>query len=546
MDNQWLNLNLGRINTGTDSSAQRPSRSGARTSRPESRYTHGHDGSHTSRAGPQLLPLFDDGSNEYHDTAQSSGHADIADSQFHGSNERPPRRSARTRNELREMNFLGEQQQQLHQQDQPGILNQAIGELQRFSQERDSFQYGGTQFGEASGHALAIHRDPSVYGGFPHSFQQHQHDPGTEQLNAHYAQNMNLGSSSQHPGDDTNRPFSYQVSQYHPGLEDYSERMARLLQHQEYQTYTGQEEEDPEYMEHMARQDRQHHKTRRPRRGADLPALRETRYEYPLNPDKDFNDRLVEGTFPAAYEYLIVAAPPSLYRPAEYTLRLHSQFHYTADNEKVYFQLSENQRLYIMDQIRQIRPLKSEAIRKGLANRLKASTALKFMTGEIEQIEEATQELYHIDAQRMNATQPHWMTGMTNAQRRQVIDELAEATSQPSDSLRELFLYLGVSVQVAQSLLNADDEERLQIAEERQLYAPVDPRALPWRTGLSKMQRTALIQRLLGPNVGTHYARELLQDPRNPVKFGLYLLRASDAQFQVEKSQLRGTRRNLG
>ncbi|UZJ50771.1 hypothetical protein CBS101457_000091 [Exobasidium rhododendri] len=159
--------------------------------------------------------------------------------------------------------------------------------------------------------------------------------------------------------------------------------------------------------------------------------------------------------------------------------------------------------------------------------------ASELMSGDIRVVEMAVEMLYPIDKMKKGRTRLPWMHGLTNAQRRQVITLLAEATQQSSDELRALFLRAHLGPDIAWEILHTTTpEQRIAIAKRCNLYHDVVARNLPWQKGTSAIQRRAVLQRMMIYGVkNQQYCYELLKKAKAPSRYGLTMLRANDDEF---------------
>ncbi|UZJ50776.1 hypothetical protein CBS101457_000096 [Exobasidium rhododendri] len=220
--------------------------------------------------------------------------------------------------------------------------------------------------------------------------------------------------------------------------------------------------------------------------------------------------------------------------PWEYTIPVDADFDYDEQKDFIIFdKLSKDQKILVVDRIMQIRPYSGDAVRKKLQVRLDAFLAKQLLSDNVTWVEDAVEVLYPIRKRKMRYYQHPWMSGLTNAQRRQVIVKFADATEQPVDHLREFFLLQMVTPDVAVKILEAPTKKACeQIAVKYGLLIQENPRNAPWQKGCSNMQKKALIHRMM--TVGRQekmVCYQLLQKSTLPSGVGLMMLRVSDEKF---------------
>ncbi|UZJ50848.1 hypothetical protein CBS101457_000168 [Exobasidium rhododendri] len=240
-----------------------------------------------------------------------------------------------------------------------------------------------------------------------------------------------------------------------------------------------------------------------------------------------------------------VSDPPIHYDTPipEYTLPVDAVFPYRYEDQLVYKVLSEDQRYHIVEHIHEIRPYNADSIRKCLSRHLTPPLAKDFLSHDQDRADAATQVLIKANRPIKGGPRITWMNGLTNAQRRMVINKMAEATMESKDHLRILFLGLNVSPDVAKRILHASTAEQCyQIAVEHHLFWEFDPKEMPWHKGSSAQQRRALIHRLMtfGNVAKTSSIYNLLQKYAVPSGYGVEILRASDEEMVAIFSFLRG------
>ncbi|UZJ50794.1 hypothetical protein CBS101457_000114 [Exobasidium rhododendri] len=219
----------------------------------------------------------------------------------------------------------------------------------------------------------------------------------------------------------------------------------------------------------------------------------------------------------------------------EYKLRVPSVLQLANNLGKVYSLLDENQKLLIMDRVRQIRPLGSESIRKRLRERLTGPLAISMLCNDQKQVDDAVDGLFHIYEMTRGADYVPWMDGLSYDDRREVIELLAEATQQPSDVLREYFVRAKIGPEVARAILDLPNNEmRRRYAEERGFILNNTDRQMPWKVGLSHLQRSALLQRMTSMrevSLTKEQCWDFLGRQYIPIGWGKMMLKARPASF---------------
>ncbi|UZJ53689.1 hypothetical protein CBS101457_003009 [Exobasidium rhododendri] len=228
----------------------------------------------------------------------------------------------------------------------------------------------------------------------------------------------------------------------------------------------------------------------------------------------------------------------------EYTMPVESTFHAKSESRNLFQSLNDAQRLLIVDRIMQIRPYCDNTTRKKLGRSLDASLARALLSDDVAQIEAAVEKLYPIDIVKYSAKHNTWMTGLTNTERRQVIERVAAATEQDARKLREHFLRKKVTPSVARLLLAANDDACVQYAREYDLIVPTTEGHAVWQKGMSFIQKKALLHRMRAYGVVSDYrCYRLLEKKRVPSGSGLRMLKAGDDQFADIMESLKGNKR---
>jgi hypothetical protein len=194
--------------------------------------------------------------------------------------------------------------------------------------------------------------------------------------------------------------------------------------------------------------------------------------------------------------------------------------------------LSTDQALVIGERIRRVRAYHVSAISQRMSTDLQEHQARAILYGTVTERENAIQEVFPSEKVRYMLGFAPWMTGMHDDQRIKVIDVLAEATGEASDDLHEAMLNQRITSDEAWRVLNTSMADHLRFAQRRGLYTQRDKFFKNWNKGLSKIQRGALIQRIVNTGVTDWTARKLLTSPCVPEGVGIVLLRAKSETFR--------------
>jgi hypothetical protein len=212
--------------------------------------------------------------------------------------------------------------------------------------------------------------------------------------------------------------------------------------------------------------------------------------------------------------------------------------------------LSSEQKLFIVERIHRVRPFTEVYIRQQIYGRIERSTALDLVSQEEGRVLAAIEELFpRAGTQRRSFI--HWMTNLSDAERVQVIDKLASATLQRADHLRDLLIIKQTSPGIANMILDArTPEEVYHIAHangKQFILAYQNDRNLKrketWQKGLSEIQRTSLLQRMVLGGVASQnqcYGVFARGKDKIPHGYGLHMLRASERDFRRIMLWLRG------
>ncbi|UZJ50867.1 hypothetical protein CBS101457_000187 [Exobasidium rhododendri] len=235
--------------------------------------------------------------------------------------------------------------------------------------------------------------------------------------------------------------------------------------------------------------------------------------------------------------YAVAPQPSEVHQdtttPWEYTLPVSPSFPYVHSGDKVYQYLSEDQKMVVVDRITQISPYTNKGAHELLAKRLDVAFASKLLSNDLHKVELAVSQLYHIDQRKRRAPKfVPWMTGLSSWQRMQVISLMAEATQQPKDELRDLFLTLRVTPAVARAILDASSpQQRRSIGLRLNLVTPENLTRLNWQVGLSELQIRSLLHRITMKGIDERLCYKYLARPYVPRGYGLQMLRAGEDEF---------------
>ncbi|UZJ50896.1 hypothetical protein CBS101457_000216 [Exobasidium rhododendri] len=227
-----------------------------------------------------------------------------------------------------------------------------------------------------------------------------------------------------------------------------------------------------------------------------------------------------------------------LYRgPWEYTLQVDATFPPHLSSELLYKKLSDDQRVFIIDTIHQIKPHKAGSIRRKLSDRLDSRLARGLLSKDDDTIDEAVRILYSAGGRKKMNYGVTWMDNLSKEKKISVVEKLAEATQQGADEVRDLLLSHKVTPEAAARILIAPLHECRSLARVLDLFLP-EQEALkikPWSRGTSHLQRRALLQRMarLGARLGftdESYCVALM-NAISPPGYGLKMLRTSDENF---------------
>ncbi|UZJ50800.1 hypothetical protein CBS101457_000120 [Exobasidium rhododendri] len=211
-------------------------------------------------------------------------------------------------------------------------------------------------------------------------------------------------------------------------------------------------------------------------------------------------------------------------------------------DELVYDMLDLDQRQVILEHIRAIRPSSAKTISVAMRRKLRARIAEDILSGDVRRIE-AGVELVTKEDRPVGGKYAGWMIGLTHEQRRQVVEEFAEATEQATDLVREKFLERRLSPVMAIDLLNlTTDEQRVEFARRHNLIFDVWSGKGKWQKGLSTYQKESLMQRMTATHISETWCKDLLLKSGIPTGFGKTLLRADNATFEEYMKTMRNVK----
>ncbi|UZJ50898.1 hypothetical protein CBS101457_000218 [Exobasidium rhododendri] len=197
--------------------------------------------------------------------------------------------------------------------------------------------------------------------------------------------------------------------------------------------------------------------------------------------------------------------------------------------------LSDDQKIFIVDRIHQIRACTMEYIQQKCRYKLNIDTARNLLSEDEHTLDAAAEKLFTDKYKKKGGVYP-WMRGFNNEQRRYIIRKLAEATRQKPDKLRELFLAKRVTHEVADQILRAPTLQDCEsIAQEYNLHVAVNTKEGRWQRGLSQVQRLAVQQRMINTSrvKDRDAAYAILGRPDVPMGYGRVVLRADEAKFRI-------------
>ncbi|UZJ50858.1 hypothetical protein CBS101457_000178 [Exobasidium rhododendri] len=225
-------------------------------------------------------------------------------------------------------------------------------------------------------------------------------------------------------------------------------------------------------------------------------------------------------------------------------LPISPHFDYHSEDELVWTCLSTEQKLVVTDRVHEIRPRKAPNLRQRLSDKLTAKSAKELLGDNLSEIEAAVNQLFPLERSKKSKAKPvkTWLTGLENWQKRAVINKVARDTLQDTERLRDRFLDNKVTPEQALHLLNALPEDCRRMAAALDLIMPDFETCLPWQKGLSKLQRKALLHRMM--TVGRRCEKtsyDLLERRKLPPGYGLKMLEANDADFLYIMRCLKGS-----
>ncbi|UZJ50878.1 hypothetical protein CBS101457_000198 [Exobasidium rhododendri] len=541
---------LGRINTGRSRSRQ-SSLTGARTSRPDRRYHRDNDGSHTSRSAGRYDTIGEGNVNDvehinphrqrtrsFNRTSQvySENAAHVGDSHV------PP------------MSSFSDQTYGQSDGSEAGGSSYHTGQGSGSSHPAGSYDYQGAHYSSAN---------PSFHGEFG--------DPGIPSLLD------NMGSQTHPwytPYDDSQYKNTGHENrwQYQQPTMIYSETMQALnlaapspTHQQTYSDSFSPLESTPvdysllgQFTSDFAP----------PQRASPPPPYDGDSSTAPLRQNADQHAPSYSASLPTASsthtDDAARASPPpeglhNIPPSSEYLLQIDPNFEVPDDGGYITSHLSDRQKLVMYDRIAQVRPFGHSTIVYNMQNYLTVPIARALLSYDQRENDGAAQMFLPCREARHNEAGDGfgtWMYRLDNVKRREVVRRVSIATLQNVDKLRDLFLKSNMKPTVAQKILQARYLEEVQsIAEEEDLILPPGDEdaaedkknvRMPWKKGLTTLQRSALHQRIDG-----HFTIEwkklyrLLGKNRVPPGYGLMLLHAGDAKFAMMVDELQSRAKSL-
>ncbi|UZJ50797.1 hypothetical protein CBS101457_000117 [Exobasidium rhododendri] len=481
-DDYQTRLNLGNINTAPFNYDDSPPRhhGGSRTSRLDNRalQRHGHDGSHTSR--PIRPARFRRGPTQHVED-------DVQETQGDGTRDLLGR-FQRQRSIVNDESFEDVQErpgrvrgrrhressQRRQDDDEQGPVTgqYSHGHVHDHNSHQYDYGQGSHQFeyGSGSGSAAEVHVDPLLYGGIPHSYD--------------YSDSGHLSGAMDHLSAVYAQTMSLGSSSQAPLA--FQHQQTPSAQHDVPDTYIAAQPTLPQII--------------------NVPPIGEQEFCPMPQQEED-------------YEYVLQVKDAS--GLAGYADVL------------VYGYLNNTQTLLITDRIRQIRPFHSDTIRVKLRGMMNGPLAVDLLSDDRDTMEAAVDRVYGLHT-RKRGTRYSWMDGFNNEKRRRVIEVFADATDTPPDRLLDAFLRWEVTPDVAQHILDLPNSEAvLRFAEENDMILPKWAGHMPYKKGLSFVQRQALLQRIQFATGNTiEYVRERLGTPFLPAGWGKAMLKANDVNFR--------------
>jgi hypothetical protein len=215
---------------------------------------------------------------------------------------------------------------------------------------------------------------------------------------------------------------------------------------------------------------------------------------------KQYKDATRDTTY---YASMITRQGPYI-RPYKYQYRLqYSSFNGLKYDPKqlIHEKLDEYQRQFIIELLRSIRPYSITSIHSAIRTRLTPLIAMELLSHDTSRVDKAVAQFYKKITlkNRKGVEWVPWMTGLSDELCIQIIEELSEATDQPTDVLREIFIERKFPPEVAIAFLNATtDEQRVELATTYGMVFPEEDQRHPaWHIGLSHYQKVSLTQRMI-------------------------------------------------
>jgi hypothetical protein len=217
-----------------------------------------------------------------------------------------------------------------------------------------------------------------------------------------------------------------------------------------------------------------------------------------------------------------------------HTLIVDPTFKSNGKEDLVYNSLDENQKAIVTEHVYKVRPYTLAALKPLLSRYLKEDDAhALLLSSDIRRIHGAVENMFPIHKKKQQNRDVHWMSGLQEWQRIAVIRKMARVLQQGEDEVRDLFIRLRVTPQMALDVLASDEEGCKNIGEPFQAYFIEHNDHGKWMQGSSEFQRKLIKQRMLlqGSMTAAESGR-LLSQLAVPRGFGLHILYANDQKFE--------------
>jgi hypothetical protein len=202
---------------------------------------------------------------------------------------------------------------------------------------------------------------------------------------------------------------------------------------------------------------------------------------------------------------------------------------------KIFHLFSEAQKKIMKHRIREIRPYGYLTIQKDLPRKLTSlQMAYDLLSNHPDRTEKAANAIYKRDTPKQRELAVLWMHSLSNEQRKQVVELIADETNQSKDDILELLATKSNIKEQLQVFLNGTSAQRIQMAYNLGLVLPPNESLPNWQRGLGYLQQEALLQRMMSfdPTYRREYCENILKQSYVPVGTGKGLLRAADSHFR--------------